>query len=95
MRSVLILRVGVGRVSYAVVSAGRRKSEGLEVRWWDERGRGGARHVVIQVSGSARAVHQGHGVVSLSIDILKLEPCLFVFHAFNYGTLYVTKFNVQ
>lgn len=48
----------MGRVSRAVLSAGRREAERLEVRGRRERGRRRARHVVVQITGAARAVHQ-------------------------------------
>lgn len=62
----LILGVGVGRVSRAVLSAGRGEPEGLEVRGGRERCRRRARHVVVQITGAARTVHQtAHRVACL------------------------------
>lgn len=56
----------MGRISRAVVSAGRGEAEGLEVRGRGE-GRGGrARHVVVEVAGAAGAVdHGAHGLAGL------------------------------
>lgn len=67
-RSVLILGVRVGRVSRAVVSAACGQAKGLEVRGRSEGRGGGARHVIVEVPGASRAVHQAHRVARLLVN---------------------------
>lgn len=79
---VLILGVRVSRVSRAVISAGRREPKGFEVRRGSKWRRRRARHVIVQITGATRAVHQtAHGVACLlNIDLIKFLINQFCFN---------------